>query len=240
MMKMQSKDINELAAALSKAQGEIKPALRDDYNPFYKSKYADLAAVWDACRVPLANHGLAVVQTVESSINGNVNYLITTLTHSSGQWVRGKYQILAMPKNVKCVACRKNEVPVDGILDPQILGKSVTYARRYSLAAIVGVAPDDDDDDGEAAAGRGSNNKPSTRKVAPAKMPAWREGATKLKDAIDAAKTVKEVVDIVASAGELLKTIKADNKDTYAFFIDRANKREAALAQESPEHEPAR
>ena len=238
MMEMQSKDINELAAALSKAQGEIKPALRDKDNPFYKSKYADLAAVWDACRVPLAKHGLAVVQTVETSLNGRID-LVTTLVHSSGQWRRGAYPILAMPKDVKCVACRKNDVQIEGILDPQVLAKSFTYARRKSLEGITGVAPDDDDD-GETAAGRGGNHKSSTRKAAPANMPAWREDATKLKDAIDAAKTVKEVVDTVASAGELLKTIKADNKDTYAFFIDRANKREAALAQESPEHEPAR
>ncbi len=57
-----SPEINELAAALAKAQGEMGGALKDSANPFFKSKYADLSSVWEACRAPLAKYGLSIVQ----------------------------------------------------------------------------------------------------------------------------------------------------------------------------------
>jgi hypothetical protein len=127
-----SEQINELAGALAKAQAEIKGALKDAQNPFFKSSYADLASVWDAIRAPLAKHGLSVIQTTDSTEKGMV--LVTTLAHASGQWIEGRYPIQPM----------KN--------DPQAMGSATTYARRYALAAIVGVAQIDDD--GEAAMAR--------------------------------------------------------------------------------------
>lgn len=132
-MSTQSPEINKLAEGLSKAQAEITGALKDSSNPFFKSKYADLAATWDACRLPLSKNGLSVIQTTQVSDQGSV-YLETTLAHSSGQWIKG-----ALPIN-----------PVKN--DPQGIGSAITYARRYALAAIVGVAQVDDD--GEAAHGR--------------------------------------------------------------------------------------
>ena len=63
----QSEQINELATALANAQGIIATASKDKKNPFFKSKYADLASVWGACREPLSAHGLSVVQVVEAS-----------------------------------------------------------------------------------------------------------------------------------------------------------------------------
>ena len=128
----QSEQINELATALSKAQGKITGALKDSSNPFFKTKYADLASVWDACRDQLSANGLAVVQTLSNDQDQIV--VITTLTHASGQWVRGRLAV----KPVKS--------------DPQGIGSAITYARRYALAAIVGVAQIDDD--AEAAMGR--------------------------------------------------------------------------------------
>lgn len=129
-----SETINELAAALAKAQGQITGALKDTSNPFFKSKYADLAACWDACRKALTDNGLAVIQTTVER-DGRL-YVLTTLAHSSGQWMRGW-----MPVKTKD----------DG---PQAMGSGVTYARRYALAAIVGLAQVDDD--AEAAQGRTS------------------------------------------------------------------------------------
>ena len=67
---MQSDNIAELAAALSKAQGEITGALKDSSNPFFKSKYADLASCWDACRKQLAANGLSVIQTTQMTEQG--------------------------------------------------------------------------------------------------------------------------------------------------------------------------
>src|SRR5882762_6113122 len=123
---MQTSDtINELAGALAKAQGEITGALKDSSNPFFKSKYADLASCWEACRAPLSKNGLAVIQT--TTFRDGQLYLITTLAHASGQWIRGELLV---------------KVKDDG---PQAQGSGLTYARRYSFAAIVGLAQIDDD-----------------------------------------------------------------------------------------------
>lgn len=137
----QSENINELAGALAKAQGEIRGAVKDSTNPHFKSKYADLASVWDACRLPLSKHGLAVIQTTEPTDNGRVR-VITTLAHSSGQWVRGTLDV-APTQNT-----------------PQGMGSALTYCRRYALAAMVGVAPDDDDDGNAASSRNGNGNHP--------------------------------------------------------------------------------
>lgn len=128
---MRSESIAKLAEALSKAQGEIKGAAKDTDNTFFKSRYADLASVWDACRASLSAHGLSVIQTTEDGADGVT--VVTTLAHSSGEWVDGRLTLK----------------PVKG--DPQGVGSAITYARRYALAAIVGVAPEDDD--GNAASG---------------------------------------------------------------------------------------
>lgn len=129
---MKSEQINELAAALAKAQGSMKGAVKDASNPFFKKSYADLESIWDACRKALSENGLAVIQTTE--VLGETLSLITTLVHSSGQSISGSYPI----KPVKD--------------DPQGIGSAITYARRYALASIVGVHQTDDD--GNAASGK--------------------------------------------------------------------------------------
>lgn len=128
----QSETIGALAAALSKAQASITGALKDSANPFFKSKYADLASCWDACRRQLTENNLAIIQTVEP-FAGDV-LLVTTLAHSSGEWMASRLPIRAKDNS------------------PQAQGSAITYARRYALAAIVGLAQIDDD--AEAAQGR--------------------------------------------------------------------------------------
>lgn len=120
-----SPDIAELVKALARVQAEIEGAKKDSTNPFFKSKYADLASTWAACKDGLTKNGCAVIQTVDTV--GEKIVLITTLAHSSGQWMRG-YMPVIMVKQ-----------------DPQAMGSAIMYARRYSLAAIVGVCPVDDD-----------------------------------------------------------------------------------------------
>lgn len=122
---MMSQSINELATALSKAQSEIKGAKKDQLNPFFKSKYADLASTWEACRVPLTKNGLSVAQTTDVTEKGLI--VITTLMHSSGQFISGIIPILTKDNG------------------PQAMGSALSYSRRYALAAIVGVSPEDDD-----------------------------------------------------------------------------------------------
>lgn len=133
-----SEGLNELAAALAKAQAEMRGAIKDGTNPHFHSEYATLASVWDACRGPLTAHGLSVVQV--PSAEGPVVSMVTMLMHESGQWLSGALTMTAVQNT------------------PQGIGSAITYARRYGLAALVGVAPDEDDD-GNAASGPPRNGK---------------------------------------------------------------------------------
>lgn len=126
--------LNELAAALAKAQGQICNAVKGADNPYFKSKYADLAAVWDACRGPLSANGLSVIQNPKA--NGKVVTIETVLLHSSGQWFSGELTIEAKDSS------------------PQSIGSAITYGRRYALSAFVAIAAEDDD--GNAATHHGS------------------------------------------------------------------------------------
>lgn len=139
-MNNQSEHINELATALAKAQGEINPAIKDSKNPFYNSSYADLNSVWNSCRESLSKNNLAVIQTVESV--GEKMNLLTTLTHGSGQWIRSSIPIIMTQADTEIDKYGK-EKKINKI---QVLGSTLTYLRRYSLAAIVGISTDEDDD----------------------------------------------------------------------------------------------
>ena len=132
---IQSESIKELATALAKAQGELKHASKDSVNPHFKSKYADLASVYEACREALANNGLAVTH-FPSAFMHNTMSLDTRLMHSSGQWLQ---QTMTMPVSKP---------------DPQGICSALTYMRRYALAAVVGVYQDDDDGNGASLAPR--------------------------------------------------------------------------------------
>jgi hypothetical protein len=133
-----SAECGELFAALAKAQGQIEAAAKDKENPHFRSRYADLASVWDACREPLSKNGLCVIQ--QPFTRGPLAGIRTQLGHSSGQWV----------------ACISTTTPRDQ--GPQAYGSCLTYLRRYALSAFAGVAPDDDD--GEKAEGRDRGAKP--------------------------------------------------------------------------------
>lgn len=115
----------ELFAALAKAQASIQGAQKGNTNPHFKAKYADLASVWDACREALTSNGLSVTQLPSS--DGETVSVRTILAHESGQWISSTLRM------------RPTKA------DPQGVGSALTYARRYSLAAMVGVAPEDDD-----------------------------------------------------------------------------------------------
>jgi len=124
----QSESIAKLATALSIVQGKLTYAKKDSKNPFFKSSYADLESVWDACRELLSNNGLAVVQFpgLYSDLDKSMS-LTTILTHQSGEWIS-----------------HEMSVPVTKA-DAQGAGSAITYMRRYSLAAVVGVVQADDD-----------------------------------------------------------------------------------------------
>lgn len=134
----QSEQIGELAKALAEAQGKFTFALKDQKAPTFNKAgqkvgerpYANLQSVIDAIKPHLTAHGLAVVQATMPNAGGIS--LRTTLMHSSGQWIAGQI-----------------DLPIDRMGGIQGMGSALTYARRYALSAMVGIASDEDDD-GEA------------------------------------------------------------------------------------------
>lgn len=163
-----SESLAKIAPALLKAQQEMGAALKDSNNPFFRSKYADLNAVIDASVPVLNKNGIAVLQTpsVVTHVDGqNSDTILTVLLHESGEYLAGQSKIVAAKSN-----------------DPQAAGSATTYARRYSLQAMVTLKAEDDD--GEAAMARGTptqattttNNKP-TMAPAPASAGGFRAKA---------------------------------------------------------------
>lgn len=139
-----SPTIGKLIDALTKAQLKFKPVLKQNENVAFMrggkaSKYADLATYIDATQVALAENGLAVLQWPDTATDAKSMTLESILAHSSGEWMRGR---LTLPATGR-----------DGF-SAQSCGSSITYARRYSYAAILGVASEDDD--GNAAVGIGT------------------------------------------------------------------------------------
>ncbi len=138
---MYSDQIDQIAAALAKAQGEMKAATKDAANPHLRSKYATLAAIVDAIREPLSKHGLSVVQPIMETDTGPV--LVTMLLHESGQWISSELKIRTGDGN-------------RGITQVQALGSAITYTRRYALSAMLSIPVEDDD--GQSAAQQSEQN----------------------------------------------------------------------------------
>ena len=135
-MEYQSPTVGKIAEALCRAQAELPAAIKGCVNPHLKNRYADLNAIYEAARATLAKHDLAVVQTMQPT-DGTRAHVRTMLAHKSGEWIAGE---LVMP--------------LDRQGGAQGMGSAITYARRYSLAAIIGIVTEEDDD-AEAAQGRG-------------------------------------------------------------------------------------
>lgn len=136
MEQTQSESIVELAKALVLVQAEIEPSHKTEQN-FYGKNYSNLRAVWDCCRSLLTQNGLAVTQTNGGTAESPS--VITTLMHTSGEWIRGELTMTPEKKG------------------PQGTGSCITYARRYALAAIIGIYQEDDDAEG--ATKRGKKDK---------------------------------------------------------------------------------
>ena len=130
----QSQDISELSRAMLQIQKNLLPALKDATNPFTRSNYATLNSVMESCRDELLTHGIWLTQLpcpapVELGA-GHIG-LETRLIHAeSGQWI-SSMAVIPLPKN-----------------DPQGMGSAITYARRYSLCAMLGIVTEDDDGEG--------------------------------------------------------------------------------------------
>ena len=177
----QSAEIGDLISALTKVQAELQPIKKDKINPFFKSKYITLESVVETSRLLLSNNDLAIIQTMAGE-PGSVG-VTTTLAHTSGQWIRGT---LYLPLSKQ---------------DPQGAGSAITYARRYSHAAILGLVPDEDDDGNEASTP--ASGKPIDKLSDPDKDKLKRlyEYLTALNSSEDVAKqTILEDCNVKATA----------------------------------------
>lgn len=121
-----SESMSAIAPALLKAQQAIRFAAKDSKNPHFKNEYASLPSVIDAVKVALNDNGIVFIQSTSPSEAGFLS-LTTRLMHESGEWIEDTASV-PLPKN-----------------DPQGYGSAVTYARRYSLSAMLGLYQDDDD-----------------------------------------------------------------------------------------------
>lgn len=122
-----SEQINEIAAALSKAQREMGNAIKSSVNPYHKSRYADYTAIVDAIREPFSKNGLSFMQ--EPTTSADTVSITTLIAHASGQWI--EFDPVTLPVAKK---------------DPQGVGAAITYAKRYALGSIVGIGTAEDDD----------------------------------------------------------------------------------------------
>lgn len=158
-----SENISEIALALSKVQGSMKHAAKTADNPFFKSKYADLPAVWDACKSQLSENQIAVFQGGEECREGEF-ILSTTLIHSSGQWLKSKLPIsLIIPATPEKTDRYGKVTPAstERRMNPQEVGSCLTYFRRYGLCCAVGICADEDDDGNKASRNESQASKPS-------------------------------------------------------------------------------
>lgn len=146
-----SESIAKIATAFLKAQKNIGAATKGASNPFFKSKYADLGAVMEACKEALNNEGIAVLQPPAYTDVTGKHIVETILMHESGEYF---------------AAAMALEVPKSNMQD---LGSAISYARRYGLQSLVFIPAEDDD------AQKITNGKQFTKKMDVLKDPATPE-----------------------------------------------------------------
>lgn len=139
-----SETIGKIAAALVKAQAAMDNALKDSSNPFFKSKFADLNAVREACIPALNANGITALQPTVTQ-DGKA-FVETLLLHESGEFISSLTEIISAKQN-----------------DPQAHGSGISYARRYGLQSFVNLGSEDDD--GERAMGRQSFTPPPKKTI---------------------------------------------------------------------------
>ncbi len=196
--------------AIGKAQAQIKNAAKDSVNPHFRSKYADLGAVFDACREALTKASIAITQWPVASDDGT-QHLITRLAHK-GEWIQ-----------CRCA------VPMD---KPTAhgMGSAITYARRYALSAALGIVADEDDD-GNAAIGKPSNKPPVPMDTPKATAQQFSEEADVIEGTarwIEQQKTLlanyltlEDVSNWVKREDKSLKKLYRDNPEAWHMLKER-------------------
>ena len=205
-----SETISLLAAALCKAQPKIGVAIKDKVNPAFKSKYADLGAVWEAARPALQEHGLAVMQLPATDEPGYAA-LETIVLHESGEYISS----VSRAKIVKD--------------DPQGYGSAITFLRRYALSAALGIVADVDDD-GHAAS-HGTPTAPP-RQAQKAQQPAARPNTAPAPAPADSEPLGNEKgARLHAQLGALLKGTRHEKMTHPAFATPITGREVAGLSE---------
>lgn len=194
-----SESIAALAQALGKAQSEIKPAQMNSINPFFKNRYADLGAVIEAARGPLAKYGLGYTQLVSG--DGKTIAVETVLLHSSGEWIS---DLISLP-----IGEDKGRSLAQGA------GSIITYLRRYSLAALLGVYSDEDAD--------GQVSKPAAK---PAEQAPAKPAANGSKPQVT---PLDEAMAMTTPKGTRLDQLSIDQ---LAVIVDKSNNQALKVAAE--------
>lgn len=209
-----SENTAKLDSALAKAQGEIEAASKDKLNPAFRSKYADLSSVWGAIRPALSRHNISVTQWPIHSEDGRL-HIVTRLAHD-GEWIRAHFSIPVQKQ------------------DAHGYGSATTYAKRFSLAAAVGVVADEDDD-GNSASGKttpaASPVMPSVGGTVGASKAANRSTYDGFVKAIRQAASIKALADWYKANVTEIDKLPPDWLDELRVeYTDRKSELEKALA----------
>ncbi len=201
-----SEQLNELFSALAKAQAEMAVAELSSSNPFFKSKYADFTTIVKASRPSLTKNGLCVIQQILP--NEGFGTLHTVLGHSSGQFIESQVEI----KPIKA--------------DVQSVGSYITYLKRYSYAALVGLTTGEEDDDGEAAVQRGKSPAPEAPKPVEVEYITTEQYAM-LCDDLEGQYELKQSIIDALTIDDLKKIPKSKFNSVRKFIHDKVNELEA-------------
>lgn len=199
----QKTEHKSIAAALASAQMDMGPALKTANNPHFKTKYANLSAVVEACLEALNKNGIAVIQPTGEDERGR--YVETMLLHTSGQELTCRVPLI-VAKN-----------------DMQGYGSAVTYARRYGLMCMTGIAPEDDDGNAAASA------PPEKRQPQLNAKDQVRPEQIAIRAAVDSLNNADSIDQLAAIFKDLPRPIQGDNA-----VIAAKDKRKAELAEQIP------
>lgn len=195
--------------AIAEFQKSAPIILKSATNPFFKSKYADLPAVWHTIKDLMAENGLAVVNL--NTIVDGVEYLETRVYHTGGEYLSS--------------ISRLNPVKSD----PQSVGSAITYMRRYALMSLLGLVADDDDD-GNSASGKAPAKQPSKPEPTAEELKARDEAIERCKpiaDALKSAKDEKQLDTILKLQKDVVEKLPEDLKKR---IMDIADQRRAPFS----------
>jgi hypothetical protein len=202
--------MNTISAAFVKAQKEFGPALKSSTNPHFKSKYADLSACVEAVIDGLNNNGIALMQINHEHNEGIV--IETVFIHESGERLSNGKLFVPAAKH-----------------DPQGYGSALTYARRYSLMAACGIAPEDDDGNASKATPKAVVTLPPKSAALAPKLKNWDQFYDEAETMLAGAAFQEDVMEIFKSHKATFDSMKAEVPDIFSMLMEKFTATKAKL-----------